>query len=154
MITYYDDRSIRITSTMIEVMGRRYPLRDLTEVWQLRGQRSWRAVLERGAMVSGLLIPVVAAALGIVLALCSDIPTETVVTAGVVCLVAGVVIGPFADLLLERVERSYDRSLRDLELWGKIAGRPVLLLKTRDAQRFGQICRALQRALEAYRDQR
>lgn len=150
MITYYDDRSVRVTSTAIEVEGRRYPFSALTGVWQQRGERSWRAVAGRSALVAGLLAPVVAAGLGIALALRSDIPSETVITVGVFCLVAGVTIGPFADLLLERMERSYDSGLRDLQLWVEVAGRPVMLLQTRDARRFGQICRAVQRALEAH----
>jgi hypothetical protein len=51
-------------------------------------------------------------------------------------------------VLLERVDRSYDRGSRCLEIWGRVRGRDVLLLRTDNAQRFGQIYRALQRALE------
>jgi len=54
-------------------------------------------------------------------------------------------------VLLERVDRSYDRGSRQLEIWGRTPGGDVLLLRTADAARFGRIYRALQRALEPER---
>jgi hypothetical protein len=35
---------------------------------------------------------------------------------------------------------------RHLELWASVRGRPILLLHTDDADRFGRVCRALTRA--------
>jgi hypothetical protein len=46
------------------------------------------------------------------------------------------------------VDRSYDRGSRRLEIWGRVRGTDVLLLRTDNRQRFGQIYRALQRALD------
>jgi Family of unknown function (DUF6232) len=46
------------------------------------------------------------------------------------------------------VDRSYDRGSRRLEIWGRVRGEDVLLLRTDNAQRFGRIYRALQRALD------
>ena len=64
----------------------------------------------------------------------------------------GILIGlaalPLADVLLERMDRSYARGSRNLEIWADVRGARVLLLQTNDALRFGQIYRALQRALE------
>ena len=46
------------------------------------------------------------------------------------------------------MDRSYARGSRQLEIWARWRGREVRLLSTRDALRFGQIYRALQRAME------
>jgi hypothetical protein len=51
-------------------------------------------------------------------------------------------------VLLEHVDRSYDRGSRTREIWARTAAGDVLLLRTADNARFGRIYRALQRALE------
>jgi hypothetical protein len=92
--------------------------------------------------------PLVAAAIGIMIAvLLHSSVTVTIAIVGVSCLV-GLAAGPLADVLLELMDRSYARGDRTLEIWATWRGRPVLLLATGDALRFGQIYRALQRALE------
>ena len=149
MITYYDDRTVRVTSEAIRVQGRSYPLRGLARVWHQRGRRSWRALAGRGALGAALIGPVVAAVIGLVIALGIDASlTVTITLVGIACLI-GLAAGPIADLLLERLDRSYVRGAHDLEIWADFQGRTVLLLHTRDALRFGQIYRALQRALES-----
>jgi hypothetical protein len=65
-----------------------------------------------------------------------------------VSLLLGLGVGPLADFMLERMDRSYARGSRSLEIWATWRGQQVLLLQTGDALRFGQIYRALQRALE------
>jgi hypothetical protein len=148
MITYYDDRTVRVTSDAIRVGGRTYPLRGLSRVWHRRGRRSWRSLAGRSALGAALIGPIVAAVLGIVIALRINASTSTTVAlVGIACLV-GLAAGPIADLLLERMDRSYARGTRDLEIWADFGGRPVLLMHTSDALRFGQIYRALQRAVE------
>jgi hypothetical protein len=148
MITYYDDRAVRVTSDAIRVAGRSYPLRSLARVWHRRGSRSWSAVAGRGAIGIALLGPLVAAAIGIVVAFSIDAsPTVTVALVGGSILV-GLAFGPVADLLLERMDRSYARGAHALEIWAQVDGRPTMLVQTPDALRFGQIYRALQRALE------
>jgi hypothetical protein len=148
MITYYDDRAVKVTSDAIRVAGRSYPLRALTKVWHRRGARSWTAVAGRGALGVALLGPAVAAVIGIVVAL--TIRASTTVTVALVggSILVGLAFGPVADVLLERMDRSYARGHRALEIWAEVAGRPTLLLQTPDALRFGQIYRALQRAIE------
>jgi hypothetical protein len=149
MTTYYSDRSVQVTSDAIRVDGRAYPLRGLRRVWYERGARRWSAVAGRGALVAAIVGPVVAAAIGIVVALRLDTSaTATVAIVGVSCLV-GLAAGPLVDVLLERMDRSYARGARDLRIWADVGGTPVLLVHTRDALRFGQIYRALQRAVEA-----
>jgi hypothetical protein len=148
MISYYDDGSVQVTSDAIRVGGRIWPVRGLSRVWHERGRRSWRVTARRGALGAAMAGPIVAAVLGLLLALSLDASlTITVALVGVACLV-GLAAGPLADILLEHMDRSYARGAHDMRIWAEIRGRPVLLLQTRDALRFGQIYRALQRAVE------
>jgi hypothetical protein len=148
MVTYYSDKSVQITSDAIRIGGHRYPLRELARVWHSRGARSWRAIAGRGAIGMLLLGPRVAAALGIVVALTVDASLNVTVAIVGVSILLGLGAGPLADVLLEHMDRSYARGSRSLEIWATWRGQSVLLLETGDALRFGQIYRALQRALE------
>ncbi|WP_089156882.1 DUF6232 family protein [Micromonospora sp. NBS 11-29] len=148
MTTYYDDRSVRVTSTTLRVDDRSYPLAELTVVWHRRGSRSWRMLAGRGAIGVALAGPLVAALLGIALAVwLHRSPTVTIAIVGASVLV-GLAVGPLADVLFEHLDRSYTRGSRELEMWARWQGRPVRLLRTADALRFGQIYRAVQRATE------
>ncbi|TDB77335.1 DUF6232 family protein [Micromonospora sp. KC723] len=148
MITYYDDRSVQVTSTAIRIEGRAYPLAEVGMLWHRRGSRSWRVLAGRGAIGVALAGPLVAAVLGIGLAVwLGRSPTVTIAVVGASVLV-GLAVGPVADFLFEFLDRSYARGSRQLEMWARWRGRPVLLLRTGDALRFGQIYRAAQRALE------
>ncbi|MGW4501904.1 DUF6232 family protein [Micromonospora sp. NPDC004336] len=149
MITYYDDRSVQVTSAAVRVDGRTFRLADISMVWHRRGSRSWRVLAGRGAIGAALAGPLVAAALGIALALHLDRSlTVTVAIVGASVLV-GLAVGPVADFLFEHLDRSYARGSRQLEIWARWRGQPVRLLCTRDALRFGQVYRAVQRAVEA-----
>jgi hypothetical protein len=148
MITYYRDADVLVTSTGVRIGGRAYRLAEFVRVWHKRGRRSWGTVAGRGALALAIGVPVLIGALGVLVAVLIDArPSTTLALAG-----AGVLIGlaaaPLADVLLEAVDRSYDRGSRSLEIWGRVRGADVLLLRTDNAQRFGRIYRALQRALE------
>ncbi|MFG2045865.1 DUF6232 family protein [Micromonospora sp. NPDC048935] len=148
MVTYYDDRSVQVTSTTFRVDGRSYALTDITMIWHRRGTRSWRVLVGRGAIGAALAGPLVAAALGIALAVwLHRSPTVTIAIVGASVLV-GLAVGPVADFLFEHLDRSYTRGSRQLEIWARWRGQPVRLLRTGDALRFGQIYRAVQRAVE------
>ena len=149
MITYYDDRSVQVTSIAIRVDGQSFRLTDISMVWHQRGSRSWRVLAGRGAIGAALAGPLVAAALGIALALWLDrSPTVTIAIVGASVLI-GLAVGPAADFLFEHLDRSYARGSRQLEIWASWRGQPVRLLCTDDKLRFGQIYRAVQRAVEA-----
>jgi hypothetical protein len=148
MITYYRDREVLVTSTGVRMGGRDYRLDDLDQVWHKRGRREWGKVAGRGALGLAMLIPVLVGALGIGIAVlihASAVTTIALVGGGIL---VGLAAAPLADLLLDHVDRSYDRGSHSLEIWGRVRGREVLLLRDADRQRFGQIYRALQRALE------
>ncbi|WP_432904239.1 DUF6232 family protein [Micromonospora matsumotoense] len=148
MITYYDDRSVQVTSTAIRVDGRAFPLAEIGLVWHRRGSRSWRVLAGRGAIGAALAGPLVAAVIGIAVAVwLRRSPTVTIAIVGASVLV-GLAVGPIADFLFNHLDRSYDRGSRQRELWIRWREQPVLLLRTGDAQRFGQIYRAVQRAME------
>ncbi|MFI6064494.1 DUF6232 family protein [Micromonospora sp. NPDC051227] len=148
MITYYDDRSVQVTSTTVSVDGRSYKLADITMIWHRRGTRSWRVLVGRGAIGAALAGPLVAAVLGIGVAVwLHRSPTVTIAIVGASVLV-GLAVGPVADFLFEHLDRSYARGSRQLEIWARWRGQPVRLLRTGDALRFGQIYRAVQRAVE------
>ncbi|MDG4802505.1 DUF6232 family protein [Micromonospora sp. WMMD980] len=148
MTTYYDDRSVRVTSTALRVDDRSYPLAELTMVWHRRGSRSWRVLAGRGAIGAALAGPLVAALLGVALAVWLHRSlTVTIAIVGASVLV-GLAVGPLADVLFEHLDRSYVQGSRELEMWATWRGRPVRLLSTGDALRFGQIYRAVQRAIE------
>ncbi|WP_433390953.1 DUF6232 family protein [Micromonospora sp. KLBMP9576] len=149
MITYYDDRSVQVTSTAVRVDGQIFRLADIDMVWHQRGSRSWRVLAGRGAIGAALAGPLVAAVLGIALAIWLDRSlTITIAVVGASVLV-GLAVGPVADFLFEHLDRSYTRGSRQLEIWARWRGQPVRLLCTHDALRFGQIYRAVQRAVEA-----
>ncbi|MGW3853913.1 DUF6232 family protein [Micromonospora arida] len=148
MITYYDDRSVQVTSTTVRVDGRSYKLADITMIWHRRGTRSWRVLVGRGAIGAALAGPLVAAVLGIGVAVwLHRSPTVTIAIVGASVLI-GLAVGPVADFLFEHLDRSYARGSRQLEMWARWRGQPVRLLRTGDALRFGQIYRAVQRAVE------
>jgi len=148
MVTYYDDRSVLVTSTAVQVDGRTFPLAEISLVWHRRGRPSWRVLAGRGAIGAGIIVPLVAAGLGVALGLTLDTSlTVTIAIVGASVLI-GLAVGPVADILFEFLDRSYTRGSRRMEIWVRWRGEPVQLLDTGDALRFGKIYRALQRAME------
>ncbi|RZU49873.1 hypothetical protein EV385_1630 [Krasilnikovia cinnamomea] len=149
MITYYRDPEVVVTSARIRIGGHDYRPDDLDLVWHRRGPRSWTTVAGRGAAGMLILVPVLLGALGVLLALILEAPAATTIILGGGGVLLGLAAVPTADVVLDRVDRSYDRGSRPLQIWGRVRGTDVLLLNTTDRRRFGQIYRALQRALES-----
>jgi hypothetical protein len=147
-ITYFRDRYVLVSSAGIRIGRRAYRLGDVGRIWHRRGRRSWGAVAGRGVLGLTMLTPIVVGALGIGVALVVHGSVGTTIALIGGSLLVGLAAAPLTDVLLERVDRSYDRGSRCLEIWGRVHGRDVLLLRTDNAQRFGQIYRALQRALD------
>jgi hypothetical protein len=148
MSTYYRDREVLVTSSGIRIGGRDYRLHDFAQVWHQRGRRTWHAAAGRGMLGLVMLVPIAVGVLGIAIALVLHASAATTLVLAGGGILVGLVAAPLADVLLDRVDRSYDRGSRRLEIWGRVRGQEVLLLRTDDAQRFGRIYRALQRALE------
>ncbi|WP_436526878.1 DUF6232 family protein [Actinoplanes sp. HUAS TT8] len=148
MTTYYRDPDVLITSSGIRMNGRDFRLSDLIEVWHTKGGRSWSVIAKRGVLGLAILIPVLAGALAIGIALLVHMDTAHTLALVIGGVLVGLAVVPVADLVLERVDRSYDAGSRTIEIWGRVRGGNVLLLRTTNAQRFGRIYRALQRAME------
>lgn len=148
MIIYYDRPPVRITSAEIRVGRECYPLAELSQVWPQRVERSWRVLAGRGALITMIFGPLVAALAGLLLAISLGVSLTATAIAVVASCLVGLAAGPVADLLLNRLDNSYLRGAYRLELWARWRGQPVRLISSRDALRFGQIYRALARALE------
>jgi xanthosine utilization system XapX-like protein len=148
MTTYYRDPEVLITSSGVWMNGREFRLPELIQVWYTKGARSWGVIAWRGALGLAVLLPLLVGVLAVLLALLIDAPLGTTAAMVVGGILLGLAVVPVADLLLERVDRSYDRGSRTLEIWGRVRGGDVLLMRTNNAQRFGRVYRALQRALE------
>jgi xanthosine utilization system XapX-like protein len=148
MTTYYRDPEVLITSSGVWMNGREFRLPELIQVWYTKGARSWGVIAWRGALGLAVLLPLLVGVLAVLLALLIDAPLGTTAAMVVGGILLGLAVVPVADLLLERVDRSYDRGSRTLEIWGRVRGGDVLLMRTDNAQRFGRVYRAQQRALE------
>jgi Family of unknown function (DUF6232) len=152
MRTYYRDDSVHITSTAIRVGDRHFALDQLDQLW-----RTDRRVAGRRIMMG---IGVLLAATGFTalvrytwwfgglrLKFQHWLAGGPAVLAGVA--VAGLVLAVLGVLAIEAALRAIEDirgHARHLELWAVVRGRPVLLLHTDDADRFGKVCRALTRA--------
>ena len=148
MVTYYRDREVLVTSTGVRMAGRDYRLTDFDEVWHRRSRRDWSTVASRGALGLAMLIPILVGGLGILIAVLVHASVTTTIALVGGGVLVGLIAAPLADVLLEQVDRSYDRGSRRLEIWGRVRGAETLLLTTDNRQRFGQIYRALQRAMD------
>jgi hypothetical protein len=148
MITFYRDADVVITSAGVRMGGRDFRTAEFDQVWHTRGRRSWTRIAGRGALSLVILLPVVVGIIGIGIALVIDASTPTTVLLIGGGVLVGLIAAPLADVMLEFVDRSYDRGSRNREIWARTATGDVLLLSTPDSARFGRIYRALQLALE------
>ncbi|HEX5742080.1 MAG TPA: DUF6232 family protein [Pilimelia sp.] len=139
---------VELTADGFAVDGRVIPLAELSRVWHRHGGRSWRRLAGRGALVAMLVAPLGLAALAVVAAFALELTAMTTATVVMAAVVLGVAAFPLADLLLERMDRSYARGAREWEIWGRWRDEDVLLLRTRDQLEFGQVYRAITRALD------
>jgi len=151
MITYYRDESVEITSLAVVVDGRAYPLHEMATVWHRAGRRDAagrRTLLTRAAFAVAPLAPIVAALAVAAIALRADLATGNRIVLFTIAGLLALATVPLLDLVLGRVENTYDRGTRVHEIWARWRDREVLLVRTGDQTRFGRIYRALERALE------
>ncbi|WP_341719423.1 DUF6232 family protein [Micromonospora sp. FIMYZ51] len=154
MVLYYRDDAVQVTSDAIRAGGQVIPIDEVTYVWHQKGRTTLAVrgrVLGRGVLVLLLSLPPLVA-LVCVLSLAWSaqdrgewLPALVVLVA---CVVIALALTPFLEIPLGWLDRSYERGSRVHELWVQYRGQQVMLLDTPDALRFGQIYRAVQRAVE------
>lgn len=159
MILYYRDDAVQVTSESIRAGGHAIPIADVSYVWHTRGRPTLAVrgrVLGRGVLVLLLSLPPLVALICVISLLFSarDRGNWTLALLVLAACAAGVlVLLPFLELPLNWLDRSYERGSHVHELWVRHHGQEVLLLRTPDALRFGQVYRAVQRAVERHGEQ-
>jgi hypothetical protein len=153
---YYRDDTVRVTSEVIHANGHSVPVAGVAYVWHARGPGSARTrgrLLGRGVLIFLLSIPPLVAVICVLsLAYAAQDRGEWRLAAIVlaVCVVGALALFPFLELPLYWLDRSYERGTRVQELWVQYQGQEVMLIRSSDALRFGQIYRAIQRAIEQH----
>ncbi len=148
MTIYYRDDALRVNSTTIQSYGRVYPLDELDDVWLERGPLHADRLL--GVLLMRLLVGVAGAVfVGAIVAVVIDVhhPAGDLVPAWVVygyLFGSPIVFG----VLIRSAERAGDRGSRTMLLCASWRGENVTLFATTDSTRFGQVHRAVLRALE------
>ena len=154
MTLYYRDDAVQVTSESIRVGGHAVALAEVTFVWHAQGRTTLAVrgrVLSRGILVLLLsLPPLVAVVCALSLAWSAQDRGQWKLALIIVaaCVVLALALTPFLEIPLGWLDRSYERGNKVHELWVQHHGREVLLLRTPDGLRFGQIYRAVQRAVE------
>ncbi len=153
MRTYYRDDHVHITSAAIWVDGRRYDLFEMERAWRRGGPVAARRVLIGvGVLVLALVIRAAFSYESLTGGLRHDYERWLAAGTAVTVLVAVVVlvIGIIGVLVLEAALRAIEDirgNGRHHELWATVRGDHVMLWRTNDTLRFGQVSRALVRAL-------
>lgn len=158
MTTHYRDDEVMVTSTHLRITDQTWRLSDLEFVWHRETQPDWRVrgrTARRGVLnvlmilsgFVGALILIGVAASAYVEIEADDLPLNTMIIVAVLLLLAG-----FVPLLYEwalsRVDDSYDKGDAIYEMWARVGGQDVLLLRLPDITRFSKIYRAVQRAVD------
>lgn len=126
---FYHQRGITVTDQWLVIHGDRFPIADLHHLQRARGPlpSPARSSLNLGFAVLGVAAPV---------ALVFSTPLAWVIAA----LTAAAALGGMM-FSCRRWPASY-------QMWADFRSRPTLLLETSDEQQFGQVSRALIRAVE------
>ncbi|ASW53914.1 DUF6232 family protein [Plantactinospora sp. KBS50] len=160
MTLYYRDDSVQVTSEMIWSNGTTVRVADVTYVWHARGRSSARVrsrLLVRGGVVFLLSVPPLVALVCVVSLLYAAQDRHRwglVIAILAIGAAASLAMIPFLEFPLGWLDRSYSRGGGVQELWIQTRGTEILLLRTSDAQRFGQVYRAVQRVVEHRTDPR
>lgn len=159
MTTYYQDGTIRVTGTAVQVGVRVLPIAELALVWHVRGRPTIQTAsrrLARLGLIGVLTVPGLAGAVLVAAVIFNGwaLAVQLAVAALLIALevLLLIVLAPLVEVPMMALERSYDRGTAVREIWVRWRGpdrdRDLLLLRTADAARFGRIYRAIQRAIE------
>jgi hypothetical protein len=135
--TLYRQPGILVTGEAFTIAGRRFPIRDLSNLRTARGPH------DRLTMRSVLIAAGALAVVGLALGATGDFTDRS----PMVYLVLGAAaFVPIALVALGRRLRP-----RPWELWGDFRGMTVLLFSSDEERQYGQVTRAIMRAQEAER---
>ncbi|GAA0721266.1 hypothetical protein Drose_07505 [Dactylosporangium roseum] len=150
--TYYRDNVVHVSSGGVRVDDVWYPLETLTYIWHRRTGRLRHGgymLLTRGL---GVLVVLGLLAGGGILARRIDFSGEqkTMYIAGGILgvLVIGGIVAFSVEGLLDLLDRAHDHGKGVHEIWVRTSDGETMIYSTTDAPKFGQIYRALQRAVE------
>ncbi len=153
MTLYYRDPNIVITEAELRVEGMTYWLDDLDAVWAERGERhigrTVAVFVLRAAVAAAVLVLGAGLALRVLkghMPVLGGLSAPTRSALGWSALLGSPLL---LGALIYSAERVRDRGTREMCLCAQIGGTDVMLLSTSNATRFGQINRALLRALDA-----
>lgn len=158
MSTHYRDEDVVVTSTHLRIGAQTWRLSELEYVWHRETRPSWRVrgrTAGRGALnillilsgFAGLLVLVSVLSAGYLELKLGPIPTKTLIILAVLLLLSGF-IPVIYEWMLNRIDTSYIKGDAIYEMWARINGQEVMLLRLADERRFSSIYRALERMLE------
>ncbi|MFC4107083.1 DUF6232 family protein [Micromonospora zhanjiangensis] len=132
---HYATPEIQVTAEHLTVAGRRYPVRELSDLRTARGRRDPLGVRAAGA--TGVVL------VAVVAVLYATTRPDRPGAVGYLTLAAAAVLPGLLVVLGRRLRPP------DYELWGHYRGQTVLLFRSAREREFGQVSRALLRAWEA-----
>jgi hypothetical protein len=150
--TYYRDNVVHISSGGVRVHDAWYPLDTLTYIWHERTGRIRHAAYMIGTrggavlLVLGLLV--VAGLLARKVDLSGDQRTMYIAGGVLGVVVVGGIVAFSVEGLLDLLDRAHDHGKGVHEIWVRTSAGDAMIYSTTDAPKFGQIYRALQRAIE------
>ncbi len=153
MRTYYRDAGVYLTSSAIWVDERRYPLGQIDGAWRRgRGLPGGRFARQLTILLLVAALAVLGLGLGLGRHLTAGRLTRLFTSTGGLVLVGvlGLALSVLVVLAIEAVLHGMEHARRfgrQQELWVRFRGADTMLLSTSDSVRFGQIYRALVRAL-------
>lgn len=127
--TFYNQRGVAVTDKWLVVHGKGFPVAELHHLERARGPQPSPA---RGTFLMGFAALVAAAPVAFVF--------RTPAAWAIAALVAAAALG-----VMVFTGRQWPATF---QMWADYRSRPTLLFETGDAQEFGQVSRALIRAVE------
>jgi hypothetical protein len=164
MIVFYRDSEIIVNSAAIQIGSRRYRFADIEYIWHEEASPTWRVrgrTLGRGVLNTVMILAGFAGAILLVGLIASAVtesrlasavgelplPRNTLILLAIVLLGLGL-IAPIWEWMLHRVDDSYDKGNAIYEIWVRIDGSDLCLVRIADATRFRKIYRGIERAQE------
>jgi hypothetical protein len=150
--TYYRDNVVHISSGGVRIAETWYPLDSLTYIWHERTGR-----LRHGLYMIGTRGGAVLLAIGLLVAagvamrrVDFDADQRTMYIAGGILgiVVLGGILAFSLEGLLDLLDRAHDHGKGVHEIWVRTREGDAMIYSTTDSPKFGQIYRALQRAVE------